>query len=416
MFFLALRHLLSRKRQTSLTLLGIILGTAAYIAISAMMLGFQTFIVDQLVNNDSHIRINAREELLTAESLNSSFFNSHTIVNWIKPPTGRKDNPYILAPGAWLDRLAKDDQVVAASPQLIIQGIATYGKASTGVSIVGSDVEKQKGVSTIEKYMLSGKFSDIGASGNRIAVGEGFLKKIGAAKGESIFITVGKGLPQPFRIVSVFSLGVKGFDEGRIFAALSDVQKLNQTPSRISDIAIRLNDVTQAASVASTYNLISDEKVLSWDQANEGIMSVFTTQDIVRNVMTISILVVAGFGIYNILSLAVSHKRREIAILRSMGFEPADISRLFLTQGVILGVIGGIIGVILGLIASYGVSLIEVSSGRGLGSNRMIVSFDVWIFVRGFVLAAVSSSFAGYFPAKAAARLEPIEIIRGENS
>jgi lipoprotein-releasing system permease protein len=74
MLFLALRHLMSRKKQTSLTLLGIILGTAAYIAISGMMLGFQTFMIDQLVNNDSHIRIKAREDILTPNSLNSSFF------------------------------------------------------------------------------------------------------------------------------------------------------------------------------------------------------------------------------------------------------------------------------------------------------------------------------------------------------
>ena len=416
MFFLALRHLLSKKKQTSLTLLGIILGTAAYISISGMMLGFQTFIVDQLVNNDSHIRINAREELLTKDILNTSLFDKGTLVNWVKPPTGRKDSPYILAPSTWLDRLAKDERVTAASPQLIVQGIANYAKTTTGVSIVGSDVEKQKGVSNIEHYMLSGKFSDIGTGGNRIAVGEGLLNKMGASKGETIFLSVGKGLPEPFRIVSVFNLGVKAFDEGRIFAALNDVQKLNNTPSRISDIAIRLTDVTQAASVASTYNLISQEKVLSWDQSNEGIMSVFVTQDIIRNVMTLSILVVAGFGIYNILSLAVTHKRREIAILRSMGFEPMDIIKLFLIQGITLGFVGGLIGLLIGFSASYIMSNIEVSADRGLGGNRMIISFDYLIYLRGFVLAVLSSSFASFFPARSAGSLEPIEIIRGENS
>lgn len=416
MFFLAIRHLLSRKKQTGLTLLGIILGTAAYIAISAMMLGFQFFIVDQLVNNDSHIRINAREELLTETSLNDAFFSDSTIIKWIKPPSGRKDNPYILSPWAWLDRLEKDENVVAASPQLIVQGIATYGKTTTGVSLVGSDVEKQKGVSTIENYMVSGKFSDIGTSGNRIAVGEAFLKKVGAAKGESIFLTVGKGLPQPFRIVSVFDLGVKAFDEGRIFTSLNDLQKLNETPSRVSDIAIRLTDFTKAAEIASSYNLFGQEKVLSWDQSNEGIMSVFTTQDIVRNTMTISILIVAGFGIYNILSLAVTHKRREIAILRSMGFEPRDISNLFLIQGIILGLIGGLIGLILGLSVSYIMSKIEISANRGLGGNRMIISFEYIIYVKAFLLALLSSSFASFFPARAAGRLEPIEIIRSENS
>lgn len=416
MLFLAIRHLLSRKKQTSLTLLGIVLGTAAYIAISGIMIGFQTFIVDQLVNNDSHVRISAREELLTETSLNEAFFGKATLIKWLKPPSGRKDHPYILSPWAWMDRLENDENVVAAAPQLIVQAIAGYGKITTGVSIVGTDVEKQKGVSTIEKFMIDGKFSDIGATGNRIAVGEAFLKKVGAAKGESIFLTVGKSGPQPFRIISVFNLGVKVFDEGRIFAALSDVQKLNETPSRISDIAIRLTDYTKAGEIALNYNLIGQEKVQSWDQANEGVMSVFKTQDIVRNTMTVSILIVAGFGIYNILSLAVTHKRREIAILRSMGFEPHDISNLFLIQGVILGIIGGIIGLALGLGIVFGISKIEISADRGLGDNHMMISYDYIIYLKSFLLAFLSSAFASYFPARTAGRLEPIEIIRGENS
>lgn len=416
MVFLALRHLLSRKKQTTLTLLGILLGTAAYIAITAMMMGFQTFLVDQLVNNDSHIRIKAREELLTAESLNSAFFQEKTFVHWLRPPSGRKDNAYILAPGTWMNRLENDEKVVGASPQLVVQGIARYGSVAMGISLVGSEPERQKRVSNIESSMVVGKFSDIGTSGNRIAVGDEFLKKLGVTRGETIFITVGKELPQPFRIVSIFHIGIKNIDESRIFAALGDVQRLNQTPSRVSDIAIRLTDVNRAAEVASTYNLLGQEKVQSWDQSNEGILSVFKTQDIVRNSMTISILIVAGFGIYNILSLAVTHKRREIAILRSMGFEPGDITQLFLIQGIILGMIGGLIGVVLGFAISHIMAMIEISGDRGLGGNHMLILFDSIIYVKAFTLALVSACFASFFPARAAGHLEPIEIIRSENA
>ena len=417
MYFLAIRHLLSRKKQSLLTLMGIILGTAAYIGISAMMLGFQEFIVDQLVNNDSHIRIKAREEILQANSLNNVFFpDGRNLISWLKPPSGRKDNAYILAPREWMDRLEADERVSAASPQLVVNGIANYGSLSLGVSLVGSEPERQRGVSNIEKSMLIGKFSDIGSGGNRVAVGDEFLKKIGAARGESILLTVGKGLPQPFRIVSVFHLGVKALDETRLFASLRDVQQLNHTPSRISDIAIRLKDIGLARDLASTYSLIGQEKVQSWDQANEGIMSVFTTQNITRNAMTISILIVAGFGIYNILSLAVSHKRREIAILRSMGFEPKDITNLFLIQGIILGLVGGLIGLGLGFAASYFASQIEVSANRGLGGNHMMVSWDYMTYVKALLLALSSSVVASFFPARSAGKMEPIDIIRGENS
>lgn len=416
MFFLAIRHLLSRKKQTLLTFIGIVLGTAAYVAISGMMLGFQTFIIDQLVNNDSHIRIQAREEILTAQVMNKSFFDTSAVISWIKSPAGRKDNSFILAPQEWIDRLNKDERVLSASPQLIVQGIATYGAQTVSVSIVGSEPEKQKRVSNIEGSMLKGKFTDIGNTGNRIIIGNELAKKLGITTGETIQLSIGKQAPQPFKVVGLFHLGVKALDETRIFATLKDTQQLNQTPSRISDIAVRLVDVNLAGDLAKSFNLYAQEKVQSWDQANEGIMSVFKTQDIVRNAMTVSILVVAGFGIYNILSLAVTHKRREIAILRSMGFEPWDITELFLIQGVILGFAGGLMGLGLGLVVSYIMSTIEVSSNRGLGGNTMMISYDVWIYVKAFFLALFSSTFAGFFPARAAGKMEPIDIIRGEGS
>jgi lipoprotein-releasing system permease protein len=414
MFFLAIRHLFSRKKQTLLTFLGIVLGTAAYVAISGMMLGFQTFIIDQLVNNDSHIRIQAREEILTSQVMNQSFFDTSSLISWIKPPAGRKDNSFILAPQEWLDRLNKDERVLAASPQLVVQGIATYGAQTVSVSIVGSEPEKQKRVSNIEAAMIKGRFTDIGNTGNRVIIGNALAKKLGISEGETIQLSVGKQSPQPFKVVGLFHLGVKNIDETRIFAALKDTQQLNQTPSRISDIALRLVDVNLAADLAQSFNLYAQEKVQSWDQSNEGIMSVFKTQDIVRNAMTVSILVVAGFGIYNILSLAVTHKRREIAILRSMGFEPWDITELFLIQGVILGFTGGLMGLGVGLFISYLMSTIEVSSNRGLGGNTMMISYDVLIYVKAFFLALSSSTFAGYFPARAAGKMEPIDIIRGE--
>lgn len=416
MFFLAIRQLLSRKKQTLLTLLGIILGTAAYISISGMMMGFQTFLVDQMVNNDSHVRITAREEIINSKNLNSAFFDNEILVDWIKPPSGRKDNAYILSPGNWLNKLEKDDRVLAISPQVVAQGIVSYGKVALGVSIVGSIPEKQRQVSNIENYMISGTFSEIGTTGNRIAVGDGLLMKLGATKGEILLLSTGKGAPVSFKVVSVFHVGNKIVDESKIFASLSDVQTLNKTPSRVTDIAIRLHDVDQAADFASTYDAMSTEKVQSWDQSNEGILSVFKTQDIVRNSMTISILIVAGFGIFNILSLAVSHKRREIAILRSIGFEPWDIIKLFFTQGAVLGILGGLIGVVLGFILCILMSNIQTSTNRTFGGGYMIISFAGIIYLKALLLALLSSCFAGYFPARSAGKLEPIEIIRGENS
>lgn len=417
MLFLALRYLSSRRRQTLLTLLGIVLGTTAYVVISGMMIGFQAFIIDQLVNNDSHIRIAAREDVLDEHELDAAFYGGDTMAAWLSPPSGRKDAAHIEDVQGWYSRLNADKRVKAYSPQLTTQVLIKRAKIAESARLIGSDTRRQEQVTTIGEYMTIGKFSDVGTSGNRIVIGDGLAKKLGTRVGETVSITSGSGIPVPFRIVGMFHLGLKNIDDATIFGALSDVQKVAQMPGLVSDIALRLNDVANAGLIASAWADLSPDKVQSWDQANANFLSVFRTQDLIRNFMTLSILLVAGFGIYNILNMTINQKRREIAILRSIGYDGKDIVVLFLIQGILLGTIGGLIGMTLGYAACRFIETIPVNPDRlASKSGGMLISYVPWIYMRGFALAFVSATVAGYFPARAASKLTPIDIIRTEGA
>jgi lipoprotein-releasing system permease protein len=414
MIFLAFRQLLTRRRQTLLTLLGIILGTTAYVAISGLMLGFQQFIIEQLVNNDSHIRVSSRQDPVDSEAVKQSLFPEDTFVDWIVKPSGRRESTSIINPTGWFDRLNNDPRVATYSEQLVVQALITKGGVARTARIVGSNPEKQEMVTNIEKYMTHGHFKDANG-GSRMIIGGGLLNRIGANVGDSILVSAGKGDAMSFKIVGSFFLGVSSIDDTTAFVHLGDAQKLNRTPSKISDIAVRLFNVGIAAEIATNWARTSIEKVQSWDQANTGILSVFTTQDIVRNSMTVSILIVAGFGIYNILNMVVNQKRKEIGILRSMGFESSDIITLFLIQGLVLGFAGGIIGIVIGHLACRGIALIPVSKDR-LGNGTMMMSYDTVIYVKGFFLAFGSALVASFLPARNAGRLTPIDIIRSEGT
>lgn len=416
MFFLAWRHLSSKVKQTLLTLLGITLGTAAYVTISGMMMGFQVFILEQLVNNDAHIRISAREDFINQKQVESNLFKDKLHVFWLSPPGGLRESAKVQNPQIWFERFRKDPLITAYSPQLVTQTLVRKGGASLTGRLIGSDPNKQILVTNIQKYMVIGKFLDLATAGNKIIVGEGILSLLGAKVNDTITLATAKGDPVPFRIVGAFRLGIKTLDESTLFAHLTDVQTVNKTPSQISDIAIRIADVTKAMSKAQTWSDFSHDKIQSWDQINEGTLSVFKTQDIIRNAMTISILIVAGFGIYNILTMAVNQKRREIAILRSMGYEPKDILNLFLIQGLLLGSVGSTVGVGLGYIFCRIMEQIPVSNQRMLGGGKMLVSFDPLIYIKAFVLGFLAAVVASLLPARAAGRLEPIEIIRSEAS
>ena len=416
MLFLAFRQLISRRRQTILTLAGIILGTVAFIVISGMMLGFREFIIDQLVNNDSHLHITAKEKFITADTLSTFFFPQAQHVYWDSPPTTRKDNPAITYPTGWYQRLSKDPRVKAYSPLLKTQIILTrHGKSIAG-QLTGVDPIRQQRVTSIAKYIKQGQFSDIGSGGNRIIVGQALLEKLGAHLTERIWISNGRSEPIPFKIVGVFETGVKAIDATTVYGSLSDAQRMNQTLGQINEIGVKFNHLDDAKKASDDWQNISDEKVQSWDQVNASFFNVFKIQDAVRYMMVAAILVVSGFGIYNILNMVVTQKRKEIAILRSIGYEAIDVILLFFIQGVVLGILGGVIGVAIGYgLCLYLATLSYGGSPLSTGTELLMVSFDVTIYIRAFTLSFFASVLASILPAQAAGRMTPIDVIRSES-
>jgi lipoprotein-releasing system permease protein len=153
----------------------------------------------------------------------------------------------------------------------------------------------------------------------------------------------------------------------------------------------------------------SSDTVESWDQRYKSRLEMMKTQDTIRNITTISFIIIIAFGIYNILNMAVNHKTKDIAILRSIGFNQNDTVFLFLIQGALLGLIGGILGVS----AGFGICKLLESMKIQMGPRTMTIAWDIAIYLKAFFLVTFSALIASYFPAKAAGKLSPIEIIRG---
>lgn len=413
MIFLALRYLLARRRQTLLTFLGIFLGTAAYVSISGFMLGFQNYAVDQLVNNNPHVAVEAREEFLSDHSLDRAFYGARYLhVFWDPPPSGRKDSAMVEDPQKWYVRLKSDPRVLAFTPQLTAPVIFTNGTAKSSANLIGCDPVQQQRVTTIGTYVTEGQFGDVAAGGNRLAIGEELRKQLGVRLSQNVMVSLANAQPVPFKVVAVFSTGSLAWDR-QAYGALADVQKVNRTPNQVNQIAVRLRDYTQAAAIATSWQALSVDKVRSWDQINAGIFTIFRIQDAVRYLTIGTILVVAGFGIYNVLNMTVVQKRRDIAILRSMGYGTGDIIWLFFSQGLILAVAGAALGLSFGYAISLYLQTIPFAGGpMGGGTGRLHVSFDPAIYAQATVLALMSASIASILPARAAGKLAPIDIIR----
>lgn len=408
MGFLAVRHLLSRLRQTLITLAGVGLGVAAFVTFSNIMLGFQEYLINQLVNNDAHVRVSRREEAVSRESIEKLHFPEHPTVLWRKGPSGNRNFEQIENPLTWFRLLQEDARVQAYSPQMVAGVFFWKGGTSRSGRLIGSDPQRQVRVSNVQDYMVAGDFLATGRSGNRLIAGDGLLQKLGAEVGETVLISNGKGPLTPFQVIGAFHFGVSALDDSVAYTSLADAQSVNQTPSRISDIAIRLTDVKYAREFSDQYASISPDKIQSWDQASANILSVFRMQDLIRNFISAAIMIVAAFGIYNILNILVNQKRKDIGILRSMGFDAKDIRNLFLVQGLILGVSGGILGLLLG----HGISMIMGTIRMKGMVDHMIISYNPKIYITGFLVAVGAAAISSYLPARTASKLQPIDVVR----
>ena len=412
MLFLALKQLLSRKKQTILIFLGISLGTMMYVVIAGMQLGMQEFVIDKLLNNTAHIKISAREQVIDKDEMTQRFYGPDHFTSWITPPSGKREEARIMYPQGWFDRLRVDPNVLGYSPSLTMNVIINHGDVHYPGTLSGIIPAMHRKIMNIDQYIIDGSLSDLSGGGSKIIVGKLLLEKLGARVGDTIRVTSGMGELRPLKIVGALSLGVGPVDEVLMLGALRDVQALNKTPGQINEIGVNLIDIEQAQPIAHQWSLNSQDKVESWDEANANVLEVFAFMDIQRMAVTFAILLVAGFGIYNVLSIMINQKRREIAILRSVGYTPRHILELFLIQGIILGAAGATLGLIIGHSMNLYLSTVEYSFGHNAESNYLLISKSVSIYVTGFLLAFVSSVLASLLPAHSASKLTPIDIIR----
>jgi lipoprotein-releasing system permease protein len=411
MLFLALKQLFSKKKQTLLILLGISFGSMLFVSISAVQLGFRAFMIKALLNNTAHIIISGSENTVDRKYIESSL-DIDGMVHWITPPSGKRDESKLQNYQGWVQILRNDANVYDYSPRLSTNVIIRKGSIKSNLALVGSIPEKQLRISDIGDYVVEGEFQNLKTGGNKVILGVGVAKDLGVRMGQYVDVISGANEVIPLKVVGMTKFGDDRTDRSMAFAHITDVQKINKTPGRVSEIAVALNDLEKSEELAKHWASYTDDKVEDWKTASKMFMEMIKMQDMVRYFIMFSVLVVAAFGIYNVLSIMINQKRKEIAILRSIGFGPNKILKLILYQGIFLGFIGGIVGMVFGLVISRLVEMIDIGIELG-GSNHLLVSYDISIYYTSFFAAMIAALLASLIPAYSASKMTPIDIIRG---
>jgi lipoprotein-releasing system permease protein len=260
-----------------------------------------------------------------------------------------------------------------------------------------------------EKYMVSGSTKDLEGNLNGIIIGRGIAEKLNLGLSDNITVSSSYGVSKMLKIVGIFSTGNSMNDLQRSYVNVSTAQQfIKEGPSFVSTIFINTPDRENPEKYVPQLQQLTAYKVEDWKTTSADILTSNKTRETMMGAISFCILLISGFGIYNILSSTIMQKINDIAILKATGFKGGDVVRIFVYEAVVMGLIGTLIGLGIGCI------LISIMSQTYMGPpvGYFPITFQFPLFMKSFILGTVITFCAGYFPARKAAKVDPVEIFR----
>lgn len=406
---IALTHILGRLRQTMVSIAGVALGVGFTVAMSALMVGSQNDFVTQLIDAIPHV--NLTDERRDPKPQPATGLFGAVEIHGLRPSEDRRGlrNPAEVI--AIVRGLAPGGRVAAS---LIGQGVARYGGTDLALTLTGIDPRAELQVTKIGEDMREGSLEALAGAQDAIVIGDAAARKLGARLGDTIAVSTSRGILKRFKIVGLFHSGVTASDEGAGFVALKSAQILFDRANAVNQVKIKLPDINSARAVAARIEREIGTKATSWEEAHESLLSSFQIRNVIMYTVVGAILLVAGFGIYNIVSTIVHEKARDIAILKSLGFAEGDMRAIFVIEGLIIGVLGALAGSALGFALTELLGLVKFEiKGGAVEITRLPLYRSPLHYAIAGGFAIVSAAVAGYLPARKAAKVKPVDIIRG---
>jgi lipoprotein-releasing system permease protein len=411
-WFIAFRYFFSHKRQSAVCIAGVTISVTMFIAMSAMMDGFQDKFVIETVESSGHITIKDEPRETRTPILERVYKQPEALleVHRVKP---REQVRKIDNPGGLLASLARMPGIVAAAPAVQGNVIATFGTKTLNLSVNGIEPERQLRVTTIAGDVLEGSFDRLRTTADGIIVGKGVADLLGVKLDDSVLLAGSEGGRTTARVVGIFRTGVTPVDYSRGYMLLNDAQTLLNKKNIINEIVIRTDDYTRAQEYATQIEGMAGYRTESWQEANENFLKIFKIQDLMTYIITGTLLLVAAFGVLNILIMSVLERVNDIAILKSMGYSRTDITLVYLFQGLVIGLIGATLGLGFGKLAIEGLRRIPITVEGLIHAEGLLMSEHASQYVKAFIVSNIIVLIAAVYPARRAAKYDPVEVIRG---
>jgi len=402
---IALTHILSRKKQTLVASLGVTIGITAFVFLNSLLFGFTRLFDNSVFKSMPHMRVCKDEKI--CQPLDTATYKGH--LNVVVNPKILNESNNLINPQLHLNNLKKQKDVVAAAQWVTVNLYYTSGKAQVNGVAAGANIEEADAMFDIKSTMLVGNLKNLKNVSNGILVGVGVANKLNLRLNDNLTVISSRGVSKIMKVVGIFKTSNSAVDNIKSYINLAAAQQLlREGPSFVTDIYVNIKDPQKVELHKPRLENLTGYKVETWKEANETVVAGSKTRTAMMRAISAAILLVAAFGIYNILNMTIMQKLNDIAILKATGFSGKDVVKIFVGEALIMGIIGTTGGL---LLASFLINLMsKVYVGGDIG--YFPIRFEPFITALGAVIGLLVTLGAGLIPARNAAKVDPVEIFR----
>ena len=403
--------LLARWKQTLVAAIGVTFSITMFITLLSFMTGLNKMLDGLILNRTPHVHI--YKEILPSEKQPIDYTSeAHNFISSVKPKNDLLDlrNSSVI-----MKSLRDDPRVLGVSPKVNVQVFYNIGAVDLNGVLNGIDVAEENRLFSFSEYVVEGDYQELKSVPNSIVLGKGAAEKMLASIGDNIQITTSRGERVQLKVVGYFQSGIQDVDKVQSYVSLATAQKLlGESNSYITDIQVKLRDMIKAPEIAKEYKQIYEVEAVDIQTANAQFETGTAIRTLISYAVGITLLIVAGFGIYNILNMMIYEKMDTIAILKATGFSGKDVKRVFISIALTIGVFGGLFGLFFGFLISSGIDQIPFKTEALPTIKTYPINYDLRYYLIGGIFSIVTTYFAGYFPSRKASRVDPVVIIRGK--
>jgi len=408
--FVGLRYTRAKRRNhfisfISITsMMGIALGVAALIVVLSVMNGFQKELRATILGVVSHIQIVGLGGRLD---------------DWQEIAAQAREHP----------------DVIAAAPYVMAEGLLSHGRSVQGTLVRGVLPDLEATVADIGKHMYDGSMDTLVPGKYRIVLGIDLARALGAEIGDRVMLIAPQGQVTPagilprlrqFTVTGIFELKNYQYDSSLALVHMEDAQKLFRFEDQVSGVRLKVKDLFEASRIARDLSATLPPRVYvsDWTRSHANFFRAVQIEKRAMFIILLLIVAVAAFNIVSTLVMAVTDKRADIAILRTLGAAPRDIMKIFVIQGALIGLIGTLVGLLLGVVVALNIDVIVPAIENVLGfkflakdvyyiselPSDLQINDVIIIAATAFVLTLVAT----LYPSFKAARTNPADALRYE--